>query len=1017
MEFRILGPLEFRDGDDRISIGGQKQRAVLAILVLHLNQVVSTDVLIDGVWGAAPPENARNSVQVYVSRLRKAITNLRSTGGSTGALLRRGAGYVLEADPSIIDVNQFSELVRQGVDRLSTSPQTASDLLGQALALWRGTALGEFTTEPFAQVEGPRLEEERLKAVGARVEAELALGHHRELVADLDALVSDHPFHEVLIEQLVLSLYRSGRQAEALAVVRRARRTFAEELGIEPGRSLQNLEAAILSHDAALDWIAPTTARLGEVSDASSAERASGAPWSRTGAHPVAWNVPPRNPHFTGRAAILDDIHTRLVSAGDTVAVQSIYGLGGVGKTQLAIEYAHRFVGGYSIVWWIDAQQPVLIPGQLIALAQKLGLPTDGAPEDVVDSLLARLADAPPWLLIWDNAESAEHIAGYRPSGRGHVLVTSRSPDWGALGGRIEVLILDRTETIAFLRTRIHDLTDDVASDLAEELGDLPLAAAQAAGYLEQTGLDPAGYLRQFRRRRSALLARGNVLGYQGRVDTAWQLSLERLGSANPAAVALLETVAFFGPEPIPASLFTNRPDLLEASMGAAILAEPDALEDAIGAGVGYSLIRRDHDCLLQHRLVQAVIRDQLPDRRRRTIGATVVRLLAGNNPGDPNDPATWPEFARLAPHVLATGPLGDEDPEGRQLILATVAYLNVRGDTLKARRIAEQLLERWRQVLGEDHPDTLTCAANLTAALAWVAEHDKARELGRDTLRRSRVVLGSDHPVTLRLATHLTFALAWLGESEEACRIGEENLGRSRNVLGPDSSDTLRLAANLAFALAANGQPGRGRDLARQTLDRARAALGPDNPVTLVAAAHLALALGWLGEAQEGRELNEDTLIRARRALGPNHPTTLAAAAQIAFILIGQGEPEEARSLSADAFERARKALGPEHLITLISAAVLSWALAELDEAEAARIIGEETLTLARGQLGGDNLVTLIAAGALADALAKLGDAHQARLLVEESVKQSTERLGPEHLITRTLTDAMATLIRDPTT
>src|SRR3954465_276467 len=339
---------------------------------------------------------------------------------------------------------------------------------------------------------------------------------------------------------------------------------------------------------------------------------------------------------------MLAELRRRLRAGEGTLAVQALYGLGGVGKTQLALEHAHRFAADYQLVWWIDAEQPVLIPEQLGALAARLDMAPGATVADTVDRLLAELRGRDRWLLIFDNAERPNDIAAYRPGGAGHLLITSRFPGWGALGGRLEVDVLTRAETIALLRARIPTLTEELADKLAAELGDLPLAAAQAAGYLEQTDLPPADYLRRFRTRRATLLARGEVVGYAGRLDTAWALSLGRLRGEDPAAVQLLELAAFLAPEPIPLSLFGDHAELLDEPLRGTA-ADSDALADTLGALVGYSLARRHPDGFQVHRLVQAVIRQQLPPDRQHATAEKVPGLMAPPPPPPPAPRKTRP--------------------------------------------------------------------------------------------------------------------------------------------------------------------------------------------------------------------------------------------------------------------------------------------------------------------------------------------------------------------------------------
>jgi DNA-binding SARP family transcriptional activator len=244
MDFRLLGPLEVVSEHDRqpVALGGVKQRSVLAALLLQANEVVSTDRLIDLLWGAAPPATAGKSVQVYVSRLRKAL--------GEGRFATHGHGYLLHAEPEELDLARFERLVEQA---RRTAPDSAAGKLREALALWRGPALADLAYERFAQVEIARLEEMRLAVIEQRIDADLAGGRHAELVGELETLVARHPLRERLRCQLMLALYRSARQAEALEAYRAARRELQEELGLDPSAELRQLEQAILRQDPALD--------------------------------------------------------------------------------------------------------------------------------------------------------------------------------------------------------------------------------------------------------------------------------------------------------------------------------------------------------------------------------------------------------------------------------------------------------------------------------------------------------------------------------------------------------------------------------------------------------------------------------------------------------------------------------------------------------------------------------------------------------------------------------------------
>jgi hypothetical protein len=331
------------------------------------------------------------------------------------------------------------------------------------------------------------------------------------------------------------------------------------------------------------------------------------------GALPRVWKVPARNPNFTGRGDELADLAAALAS-GSTVTVQSLRGMGGVGKTQLATEFAHARAGDYDVVYWIAAEVPTTIPDQFAALAGQLGLDPAPDPELLQTQVHDQLRGVPGWLLVFDNAEAVEDIRAWLPGGPlprgipGHVIVTTRRAGFAAVGQVMELDVIDLDSAVVLLRTRVPDLADGVAKEIAKELGRLPLALEQAAAYLDRSSMPPGDYLDLLRTRAAELYKRGQVSGRDETIATLWDITLERISEEDPAAVVLLELCAYLAPEPIPLDLFTLHADLLPQPLSAAA-ADPLSFNEVIGTLVDYSLAKRTQAGLQLHRLVQGVIR------------------------------------------------------------------------------------------------------------------------------------------------------------------------------------------------------------------------------------------------------------------------------------------------------------------------------------------------------------------------------------------------------------------------
>jgi predicted ATPase/DNA-binding SARP family transcriptional activator len=456
--FQVLGPFAVEIDGETVELGGQKRRALLAALLLEANTVVPRDRLIEALWGEDPPDTARNTIQVYVSQLRKLLPE--------DTLETAAPGYRLAVDPAAVDFFEFVRLSQEGRSALTMGDaETAGETLRAALALWRGPALADLAWEPFAQAEVARLEELRLAALEDRVDADLARGRHGQVVAELEHLVGEHPFRERLRGQLMLSLYRAGRQADALAVYQRARRTLVDELGIEPSEALRKLERGILEHDPSLDvsQVRPRSPR-----------RVPTPPTPLLG----------RERELTALAELVRDADTRLVT---------LTGIGGIGKTRLALELVRRlapeFRNGSAVATLATTRDPSLVPR---AILEALEVPEIG--QDAEELLARSLADSQLLLLV-DNfeqvlpaARAVATLLDAAPSVK--VVVTSRAPLHVAAEREFPVPPLEDDEAAELFVSRAQaanpnfQLSEQNATAVAElcaRLDGLPLAIELAA--------------------------------------------------------------------------------------------------------------------------------------------------------------------------------------------------------------------------------------------------------------------------------------------------------------------------------------------------------------------------------------------------------------------------------------------------------------------------------------------------------------------------------------------------------
>jgi len=642
-------------------------------------------------------------------------------------------------------------------------------------------------------------------------------------------------------------------------------------------------------------------------------------PAQALGSAPV-WGSPARNPGFTGREDLLATVRERL-TAGDRATVQALHGMAGAGKTQLATEYAHRFAGDYDLVWWVDCAEPARIGGQLAALGAALGYVQSGAAtEEARSAVLAGLRARGGWLLVFDGAQSPADITPWLPGG-GHVLITTRAPGWAEIAATVEVDMLPREDSVAILTARVPWLARADADQLAAELGDLPLAVAQAVGYMNDSGMPAADYLSLLRTRAGELLDRGVPGSYPRSLAATIRLIADRLDREAPQAGQLASLCAFLAPEPIPADLLTGAAAELPIEL-ATLAADSLAWRQALAGLTRQSLARVDGRALQLHRLTQAILRDRLaPEQADATRERSEAILAANGARDDPADPVTWPRWAGLLPHLMAADLAGTTSARLRWTACHACHYLLARGDTRAGLDLAEALYRPWRGRLGDDDRTLAAATAYLAVGLRTMGHYAEARDLDAEILDRRRRELGPDHPSTLSAVHNLASDLRELGEVQSARELDEATLEGRHRALGPEHPSALQSRTSIASDARDLGDLQTARALDEDALDRKRRVLGPDHPSTLISAGNLAIDLRLDGQLQAARDLDQDTLARKRRVLGPDHPSTLVSAGNLAIDLRLLGEVQAARELDERTLAQRRRVLGEDHPHTRQSA------------------------------------------------------------------------------------------------
>ncbi|TDC80212.1 FxSxx-COOH system tetratricopeptide repeat protein [Actinomadura sp. 7K507] len=764
---------------------------------------------------------------------------------------------------------------------------------------------------------------------------------------------------------------------------------------------------------------------------------------------PQVWGkVPPRNKNFTGRTDQLERLREGLGGRVTAVLPHALHGLGGVGKTQMAVEYAHRYQSDYDLVWWIPADQPVLVRSSLASLAPPLGLPSASVSgvEEAANAVLEALRRGEPytdWLLIFDNADEPEELTDILPQGSGHVLITSRNHRWASIVDAVPVDVFTREESVDFLTRRVpRGITPEDANRLAEELGDLPLALDQAGALRSETGITVSEYLRLLAQRTSQLLSQGKPSEYPASMTAAWALSVASLEEKLPEALDLLRYCAFFGPEPIPRDAFTKVVPGLSPQLSE-LLADPIRLGRAIGELGRFALARLDIPArtIQVHRLIQALVRDELDEAEQDRLRHEVHLLLAGYAPPDPGDANKWETYFNALGHLGPAGVARCQEPAVRELGLNMITFLYARSDYASARVFVQSFIEEWASASGGDHEDVLTVKVELGNILRELGRYDEAAARNMETLQAAEKALGRDHDTTLRALRGRAADLRASGDFLQAHEMDEETLRRFESKFGkpdwntwravnsvaldhglksdyrnaralleeairgiragdpsPNPASYLNIYTGLARVVRLGGDYSEACDLGEDAYAYGIVQLGPEHAWTLRTGKDLSVAWRRAGDYDRALELAEEIHQRYVRTLGLDHPDTLAAAICLANIRRTIGEFQEAVVLADDTVRRYPRIYTAEHPYYHACAGNLAVLRRITGDAEVARKINEDALAGLELKLGRDHHYSLTVALNLATDLADLGETESAYRLCAGSLRRLGTLLGENH-------------------
>jgi tetratricopeptide (TPR) repeat protein len=706
----------------------------------------------------------------------------------------------------------------------------------------------------------------------------------------------------------------------------------------------------------------------------------------------------------------------------------TIYGLGGCGKSALALEFAYCALATHvrRVVFWVPAISQESFELAFRDIGVRLRIPGVGDDNANVKQLVREALSSEnlrDWLMIVDNADDPKvllevdsknpksvRLIDYIPhSNEGLVLFTTRSRKLATELTQTHVLPLDdmgeaEARQLLICRTANKALLNEEATvnKLLETLTGLPLAIVQAAAFINQNDISCSEYLSLFQHAdtkaelfRERFEQPDRYQGIDSAIAQTWHISFEQIQRQDPLAAEYLSFIACIDRISIPQSLLPPGDSLVQRTK-------------ALGTLTGYAFLT-ERQCTVQgsnkdrlfdmHRLVHMALIWWLEghDRRKTWTAIAAARVEELVPYGGHERREVWTAYLPHAIHVA--GPKVAIDSAKRAPLLERIGRCQESIGQYSAAEMAHR--EAWsllKDTLGPEHPNTLTSMGNLAWVLDRQGRYEEAKSMNRQTLARRENVLGPEHPDTLTSMSNLASVLDKQGKYEEAESINRQTLARREKVVGPEDLDTLTSMSNLASVLSRQGKYEEAESIHRQTLARYKMVVGPEHPDTLTSTINLALVLSKQGKYNEAEMMNRQTLARDKKVLGPEHPDTLTTMGNLASVLDKQGKYEEAESINRETLARREKVLGPEHPGTLTSMNNLALVLYSQGKYEEAESINRETLGRIEKLVGPEHPDTLMSMNNLALVLDRQGKYEEAASINRETLGRMEKALGPEH-------------------